>query len=255
MRCIYENTNFESNSQLWNSILNVITCCVVSTKIQILKAIHNLQPPHQHLYLVALYLRKYKFWKQFTTISHLIAQKKLLRCIYENTNFESNSQLHLCRRRFTTSCVVSTKIQILKAIHNNVHFYRCFKVVALYLRKYKFWKQFTTSRLLIASVIKLRCIYENTNFESNSQLLLVFGFLTQGCVVSTKIQILKAIHNKEAKEQIEELVALYLRKYKFWKQFTTVRRDDRIKAQLRCIYENTNFESNSQQCYQILFCK
>ena len=142
-----------------------------------------------------LYLRKYKFWKQFTTLGCFFFKFNWLCCIYENTNFESNSQLVSENILLFVCCVVSTKIQILKAIHNYGAVAAAGANVVLYLRKYKFWKQFTTLTALIAYCVRLCCIYENTNFESNSQLT----------------------HN---------ICNLWHR--------------------LCCIYENTNFESNSQ---------
>ena len=142
-------------------------------------------------------------------------------CIYENTNFESNSQLLLKGTERPAGCVVSTKIQILKAIHNGVQSVALFPFVVLYLRKYKFWKQFTTVNEVFFERIELCCIYENTNFESNSQLSFDTDILWHSCVVSTKIQILKAIHNALAIVETKINVVLYLRKYKFWKQFTT----------------------------------
>ena len=195
MCCIYENTNFESNSQQRCFFVKFWHRCVVSTKIQILKAIHNYFFCWKHLTAVVLYLRKYKFWKQFTTFACLISVAKSLCCIYENTNFESNSQPRRRSQNENWSCVVSTKIQILKAIHNCTSIKKKIVNVVLYLRKYKFWKQFTTIKYSSMIFPLLCCIYENTNFESNSQLQ-VFNVLGRCCcVVSTKIQILKAIHN------------------------------------------------------------
>ena len=171
--------------------------------------------------MVVLYLRKYKFWKQFTTYLPYYTKVIRLCCIYENTNFESNSQPVSSKSHFHRCCVVSTKIQILKAIHNlNQWFYRRTNVV-LYLRKYKFWKQFTTDPVTSRFTSTLCCIYENTNFESNSQPLIKIASNFPSCVVSTKIQILKAIHNSVENFLISTGVVLYLRKYKFWKQFTT----------------------------------
>ena len=172
-------------------------------------------------YFVVLYLRKYKFWKQFTTNTRVKNSAYLLCCIYENTNFESNSQ-HINKRFIhRISCVVSTKIQILKAIHNYAIDKPILVIVVLYLRKYKFWKQFTTLPIYWFIPKLLCCIYENTNFESNSQRYTIFADKFAGCVVSTKIQILKAIHNLFPLQLSFERVVLYLRKYKFWKQFTT----------------------------------
>ena len=144
MCCIYENTNFESNSQHINKRFIHRISCVVSTKIQILKAIHNYAIDKPILVIVVLYLRKYKFWKQFTTLPIYWFIPKLLCCIYENTNFESNSQRYTIFADKFAGCVVSTKIQILKAIHNLFPLQLSFERVVLYLRKYKFWKQFTT---------------------------------------------------------------------------------------------------------------
>ena len=123
--------------------MNLVSC-VVSTKIQILKAIHNCRPQAKRYWGVVLYLRKYKFWKQFTTLKLFLFFLRLLCCIYENTNFESNSQPFRELPTECYCCVVSTKIQILKAIHNPFLNSFYFVIVVLYLRKYKFWKQFTT---------------------------------------------------------------------------------------------------------------
>ena len=142
-----------------------------------------------------LYLRKYKFWKQFTTKVELFSVNSELCCIYENTNFESNSQHNRIKILIKLCCVVSTKIQILKAIHNAIILVQILKCVVLYLRKYKFWKQFTTFRGMNRAKSLLCCIYENTNFLSNSQLKPLPRSHFLSCVVSTKIQILKAIHN------------------------------------------------------------
>ena len=144
---------------------------------------------------VVLYLRKYKFWKQFTTEKFYRTRKRMLCCIYENTNFESNSQPYKVGEVKLPCCVVSTKIQILKAIHNQQWLIRSRTSVVLYLRKYKFWKQFTTYIDYLQIIEWLCCIYENTNFESNSQLKRKTQNTRKCCVVSTKIQILKAIHN------------------------------------------------------------
>ena len=186
-----------------------------------MKAIHNTPSIFQENHHVVLYLRKYKFWKQFTTSLFGGSPKDMLCCIYENTNFESNSQLEVVSFAHWNRCVVSTKIQILKAIHNWNISVRIKKVVVLYLRKYKFWKQFTTIRRKLWLFDSLCCIYENTNFESNSQPVFLVVKIWVGCVVSTKIQILKAIHNFDGVNCVLCSVVLYLRKYKFWKQFTT----------------------------------
>ena len=66
-------------------------------------------------------------------------------------------------------CMLSTLIQILKAIHNCQPNY--------------------------VSHVELYVIYFDTNFESYSQPLGVYIISSRGCMLSTLIQILKAIHN------------------------------------------------------------
>ena len=67
-------------------------CCMLSTLIQILKAIHNR--------------------------GDRLARYNLLYVIYFDTNFESYSQLAVQRALAIAGCMLSTLIQILKAIHN-----------------------------------------------------------------------------------------------------------------------------------------
>ena len=137
--------------------------CMLSTSIQILKAIHNLVTED----------------KRFD----------LLYVIYFDTNFESYSQhrdLHGQRRR---RCMLSTSIQILKAIHNNPR------------------SAPVTSELYV--------IYFDTNFESYSQHGFVFGFRFVSCMLSTSIQILKAIHNQPFIVTGSTSVVCYLLRYKF----------------------------------------
>ena len=66
--------------------------------------------------------------------------------------------------------MLSTLIQILKAIHND-----------------------TAKENIISG---LYVIYFDTNFESYSQLILNTEQILNSCMLSTLIQILKAIHNQ-----------------------------------------------------------
>ena len=113
-----------------------------------------------------------------------------------------------------------TKIQILKAIHN-----------ALF-------------HLLILE--KFISKNKDTNFESNSQLIIRHSGIISGLYQRTKIQILKAIHNCAPILSCRCKVYIKEQRYKFWKQFTTSCLI--AKSSLLFISKNkdTNFESNSQ---------
>ena len=144
--------------------------------------------------------------------------------------------------------------------------------IVLILQKYKFWKQFTTPSDFGELLDELFWFCKNTNFESNSQLIVKILIHLVNCFDSAKIQILKAIHNNaitavdtsncfdSAKIQILKAIhnytktttqtnkiVLILQKYKFWKQFTTYRAQDKQEHKLFWFCKNTNFESNSQQ--------
>ena len=119
----------------------------------------------------------------------------MLYCECKVTNFESNSQPASFAVRMSRCCIASAKLQILKAIHNNV----------------AAGKQRSG----------LYCECKVTNFESNSQLIVVYYYIRICCIASAKLQILKAIHNR------------------CWCPFHL--------NLLYCECKVTNFESNSQQ--------
>ena len=141
----------------------------------------------------------------------------------KNTNFESNSQHFIMSVMMYLSCFDSAKIQILKAIHNNGILGGKAEPVVLILQKYKFWKQFTTNRWRCFVRWSLFWFCKNTNFESNSQHRSRRFYTNSRCFDSAKIQILKAIHNGRNVIFKDIAVVLILQKYKFWKQFTTIR--------------------------------
>ena len=62
---IYFDTNFESYSQPRWQDRACEHCCMLSTLIQILKAIHNIPSRQSMLYIVVCYLLRYKFCSQF----------------------------------------------------------------------------------------------------------------------------------------------------------------------------------------------
>ena len=168
---------------------------MLSTLIQILKAIHNTVWYYFLDVRVVCYLLWYKFWKLFTTCSDILAAIPSLYVIYFDTNFESYSQLSRERVSKVCCCMLSTLIQILKAIHNFIRSSKACELVVCYLLWYKFWKLFTTYGAATAGNRGLYVIYFDTNFESYSQLVLQARYGAFGCMLSTLIQILKAIHN------------------------------------------------------------
>ena len=215
-----KDTNFESNSQL--KLLGHLEklCCFRMTKIQILKAIHNLGSSDLHPAIVVFEWQRYKFWKQFTTSELSSINSLLLFSNDKDTNFESNSQHYLNGDRERFGCFRMTKIQILKAIHNVIRRFRLNSEVVFEWQRYKFWKQFTT---FSACLIFIFC-----------------------CFRMTKIQILKAIHNFSGWRYFYICVVFEWQRYKFWKQFTTSISCSNSTAGLFSNDKDTNFESNSQ---------
>ena len=270
---IYFDTNFESYSQqnqrnevqetvvcylLWYKFWKLFTtiwanksitwCCMLSTLIQILKAIHNSMSKSTAQTKVVCYLLWYKFWKLFTTPKIYERLKRGLYVIYFDTNFESYSQLVFVWYQKELGCMLSTLIQILKAIHNacargktttmlyviyfdtNFESYsqlfgqiNLLRGVVCYLLWYKFWKLFTTLPLCFPACAGLYVIYFDTNFESYSQRSGLYMNTLLCCMLSTLIQILKAIHNPLRAALQAKRVVCYLLWYKFWKLFTTTR--------------------------------
>jgi len=228
-------------------LFTVISLFMMS-KIQILKAIHNSFSIFRLSWKLFM-MSKIQILKAIHNIGDNYPIKRPAVYDVKDTNFESNSQLFFpqliqglrclwCQRykfwkQFTTTLtVVSTpfalfmmsKIQILKAIHNGAFdsplipaavydvkdtnfesnsqhsiYLRLCRICCLWCQRYKFWKQFTTSGLLASDVLTL--------------------------FMMSKIQILKAIHN----------------------------RDYFITYQSTAVYDvkDTNFESNSQLFFGI----
>ena len=145
LRVITQTYDFESNSQLMKSFLEILGSCESSRKPMILKAIHNYSSSLLRRYIVASHHANLWFWKQFTTQKVCRFQKTSLRVITQTYDFESNSQLLFASTARRMSCESSRKPMILKAIHNFLLGY-----VPDFL---------------------LRVITQTYDFESNSQLL------------------------------------------------------------------------------------
>ena len=165
----------------------------------------------------------------------------------EDTKSESNSQRLVYVFRESHNCVQRTKIQNLKAIHNimqngkrasklcsknedtksesnSQHFGEVAERLGIVFkeRRYKIWKQFTTDKDSNLGSFALCSKNEDTKSESNSQQSPNGLPYRADCVQRTKIQNLKAIHNRNGTETAGELIVFKERRYKIWKQFTTV---------------------------------
>ena len=170
------------------------------------------------------------------------------------------------------SCELYTKIQKMKAIHNYDTYSYFLRAAVNYTQRYKKWKQFTTNIMYVEVIITLWTIHKDTKNESNSQLHRMLNLNSRRCELYTKIQKMKAIHNRsnlchiygmlwtihkdtknESNSQLPVLEYLvrravnYTQRYKKWKQFTT-RLSSIIKSLLLwAIHKDTKNESNSQQ--------
>ena len=85
-------TKIESNSQLsyYGSIITL--WCFYWTKLQKLKAIHNIMLTQTKSIKGAFIEQNYKNWKQFTTIAQQHPQSPLVLLLNKITKIESNSQ-------------------------------------------------------------------------------------------------------------------------------------------------------------------
>ena len=89
---ICQRYNFESNLQLWTSLLKSRASCIRYVKDTILKAIYN-QSGYLYPQSSAVFdMSKIQFWKQFTTRDLLQENRVKLYSICQRYNFESNLQ-------------------------------------------------------------------------------------------------------------------------------------------------------------------
>ena len=221
---IHKDTKNESNSQQSRWALPQLSCCELYTKIQKMKAIHNIPiefSPHLRLWT-----------------------------IHKDTKNESNSQPASCLSCPRLSCELYTKIQKMKAIHNKkvLHPLSCRAVN--YTQRYKKWKQFTTHWTNMDNTIKLWTIHKDTKNESNSQHDGLKQTFVVGCELYTKIQKMKAIHNTLDYNLRTFGAVNYTQRYKKWKQFTTTDSRWIWAMKLWTIHKDTKNESNSQHTGQ-----
>ena len=156
----------------WGALRAEMGRCELYTKIQKMKAIHN-------------------------ELRGDILEG-LLWTIHKDTKNESNSQLRPFPCVFQNCCELYTKIQKMKAIHNDDADDEMFDIAVNYTQRYKKWKQFTTGHTPGNHRHMLWTIHKDTKNESNSQL----SFL--------EWRSTKAVN--------------YTQRYKKWKQFTTLQR-------------------------------
>ena len=108
----------------------------------------------------------------------------------------------------------------MKAIHNGWCLFRRQFQAVNYTQRYKKWKQFTTVSDL--------------------------SYSTNCCELYTKIQKMKAIHNRFLPPGVEGIAVNYTQRYKKWKQFTTCSLSILPLPVLWTIHKDTKNESNSQ---------
>ena len=169
--------------------------CFYWSKIQNLKANHNLYLCPFFVEFIAFTGQRYKIWKQITTGSLITVDAIVLLLLVKDTKFESKSQLTWRFALSTLYCFYWSKIQNLKANHNLSLSWGRRRIIAFTGQRYKIWKQITT-------ISKLTC-------------------LSTDCFYWSKIQNLKANHNSLSQEHAPILIAFTGQRYKIWKQITT----------------------------------
>ena len=166
-----KDTKFESNSQRRCYWPPRGGCCFRTTKIQNLRAIHNNSYANQMALAVVSGRQRYKIWEQFTTPVMANLDAKLLFQDDKDTKFESNSQRSVVTINNAKRCFRTTKIQNLRAIHNQKRLRLFWRRVVSGRQRYKIWEQFTTAKTLPLSKRQLFQDDKDTKFESNSQLI------------------------------------------------------------------------------------
>ena len=137
-------TKIESNSQRHHQQAQCRDGCFYWTKLQKLKAIHNLKSSFALEPNGAFTEQNYKNWKQFTTATCCSSQHSRVLLLNKITKIESNSQQVLEPPTALLRCFYWTKIQNLKAILNSYCLQGAAFDGAFTEQRYKIWKQFST---------------------------------------------------------------------------------------------------------------
>ena len=153
-----------------------------------MKAIHNGVTRSVTKRIAVNYTQRYKKWKQFTTLLRAARELPQLWTIHKDTKNESNSQLNLWLNTDIWSCELYTKIQKMKAIHNQGAGGVGELLAVNYTQRYKKWKQFTTVQSNYPRFETLWTIHKDTKNESNSQQLGWHYVNGECCELYTKIQ-------------------------------------------------------------------
>ena len=143
--------------------------CFYWTKLQKLKAIHNTSNKSQYYAYGAFTEQNYKNWKQFTTQLHRNLGNAVVLLLNKITKIESNSQPAQEYAHQIIGCFYWTKLQKLKAIHNNGAARNTIVAGAFTEQNYKNWKQFTTPFVWWAIWALVLLLNKITKIESNSQ--------------------------------------------------------------------------------------
>ena len=192
---LVKDTKFESKSQQLAFQPGTSYYCFYWSKIQNLKANHNVNNGWRLSVKIAFTGQRYKIWKQITTLASTSELWVVLLLLVKDTKFESKSQ------RAGSSFVGSldsfywSKIQNLKANHNNITDHIITFSIAFTGQRYKIWKQITTFPLTCHWTLVLLLLVKDTKFESKSQRVTCYFHASTHCFYWSKIQNLKANHN------------------------------------------------------------
>ena len=108
---LVKDTKFESKSQLWSATTTHNLNCFYWSKIQNLKANHNLSSQFLRWRHIAFTGQRYKIWKQITTNSLASSMRSKLLLLVKDTKFESKSQQNTLVGKFIEHCFYWSKIQ------------------------------------------------------------------------------------------------------------------------------------------------
>ena len=165
--------------------------------------------------------QRYKIWKQITTTECTEFCIGELLLLVKDTKFESKSQLIQRITKERANCFYWSKIQNLKANHNRQARHLPRFDIAFTGQRYKIWKQITTDRINIVYEIGLLLLVKDTKFESKSQPVDDPVSTLPNCFYWSKIQNLKANHNRSHQHRLRNRIAFTGQRYKIWKQITT----------------------------------
>ena len=143
----------------------------------------------------------------------------------------------------------SIKEHNLKANHNLWRLLLLCLVSVCNLSKNTIWKQITTFNTNNHNSILLYAIYQRTQSESKSQRITRCCCSRCICMQSIKEHNLKANHNLAGIVISIGLSVCNLSKNTIWKQITTIKDCWKEIKTLYAIYQRTQSESKSQQCW------